>query len=255
MGWAERYFSSDDYLLLEGVPCQELIDRIADFICNALEIGSGSRVLDVGCGMGRHGLALARRGCQVTGIDASATMIDRCRPLTDDEPRFAVRQLNFHTMTFEAEFDAVVCLGNTLGFGARADDAEAVRRMAASLVPGGSILIDLHNLAWYRQHMVGRTWWEEADAYALSDIEYDPADQKLVTRDVVVPKDGTPAREYQTTLLEYQPSEIERLVESVGLGEVTFYGDAGASDDGPIFSRDGYNEQSHVMIVTARKRP
>jgi len=255
MGWAEEYFSSEDYPLLEGVPCQELIDRIADFICDVLEIGSGSRVLDVGCGMGRHGLALARRGCEVTGIDASAAMIDRCRPLVDDEPRFAVQQLGFHTMTFEAEFDAVVCLGNTLGFETRADDAEAVRRMAASLVPGGRILIDLHNLAWYRQNMVGRTWWEEAEAYALSDIAYDPDDQKLVTRDVVVPKDGTPAREYQTIMLEYQPSDIERLVESVGFGEVRFYGDAGASEDGPIFSLEGYNEQSHVMIVTARRLP
>lgn len=52
---------------------------------------AGLRVLDIGCGPGRHSLALARRGCEVVGVDISARFVkigtqaaraqglDRCR--------------------------------------------------------------------------------------------------------------------------------------------------------------------------------
>ncbi|MCB0125992.1 MAG: class I SAM-dependent methyltransferase [Caldilineaceae bacterium] len=40
-----------------------------------LDIASGGRILDVGCGTGRHAVELARRGYQVTGLDFSAGML------------------------------------------------------------------------------------------------------------------------------------------------------------------------------------
>jgi SAM-dependent methyltransferase len=253
MCWWEQYFGSDDYLLLEGDPSQGLVERVADFICGTLDIGSGNRVLDVGCGMGRLALALAKRGCLVTGIDSSAYMIGQCHHLAIDEPRFTVRKLDFRKMSLKEEFEAVVCWGNTIGYGTRDDDAEAVRRMVISLIPGGAILIDLHNLAWYRNNAVGRSWRETDGEFLLSDIAYDEADQKLVSRDIIVQKDGGRPREYRAAFLEYQPSEITHLMESVGVTEIKFYGDACASADGPLFSREGFNERSHVMIVTGRK--
>jgi len=49
--------------------CQQLaLDRW-------LRVTPGNRVLDVGCGVGRWSLALARRGAQVTGVDISETMV------------------------------------------------------------------------------------------------------------------------------------------------------------------------------------
>ena len=50
-----------------------------DFIVDELDLKSGDRVLDVGCGAGRHSVELARRGCQVTGIDISTGMLDEAR--------------------------------------------------------------------------------------------------------------------------------------------------------------------------------
>ena len=40
-----------------------------------LRVPPGTRVLDVGCGVGRWSLRLAERGASVTGVDHSATMI------------------------------------------------------------------------------------------------------------------------------------------------------------------------------------
>ena len=47
-----------------------------DFIVSQLDLQPGARILDVGCGPGRHSHELARRGFQVHGIDISQTFID-----------------------------------------------------------------------------------------------------------------------------------------------------------------------------------
>src|SRR5262245_47925593 len=46
------------------------------FLVEALGLEPGMRVLDVGCGPGRHALALAGRGIEVVGIDISRRFVD-----------------------------------------------------------------------------------------------------------------------------------------------------------------------------------
>ena len=47
-----------------------------DHIVEVLGLASGHRVLDVGCGTGRHAIELAARGIRVHGIDISQRFID-----------------------------------------------------------------------------------------------------------------------------------------------------------------------------------
>jgi Methyltransferase domain len=49
------------------------------FLVDALELDRGERVLDVGCGPGRHALALARGGIDVVGVDLSEDFITLAR--------------------------------------------------------------------------------------------------------------------------------------------------------------------------------
>ena len=49
-------------------------DQEVGFLVEALGLAPGMRVLDVGCGPGRHAHALARRGCEVVGVDISAAL-------------------------------------------------------------------------------------------------------------------------------------------------------------------------------------
>jgi SAM-dependent methyltransferase len=57
-----------------------LTQRLA--LARALAVSPGSRVLDVGCGVGRWSRLLAARGALVTGIDLSPTMIEEARRRT-----------------------------------------------------------------------------------------------------------------------------------------------------------------------------
>src|SRR5437667_111287 len=73
--WYEDFFGSD-YLIRyvhPETPAQvEVIDKI-------LHLRKGGRILDVGCGAGRHSIGLAKRGYRVTGLDLSAPLLAEAR--------------------------------------------------------------------------------------------------------------------------------------------------------------------------------
>lgn len=50
-----------------------------DFIESEMNFDKRKRILDIGCGTGRHAIELARRGYSVTGIDLSATQLQRAK--------------------------------------------------------------------------------------------------------------------------------------------------------------------------------
>ncbi len=53
--------------------------REVDFIVEELALPIGSRILDMGCGTGRHSVELARRGYRIVGVDLSAGMLAEAR--------------------------------------------------------------------------------------------------------------------------------------------------------------------------------
>ena len=86
-------------------------EQEVEFLVDVLGIGPGSRVLDVGCGPGRHALALAARGIEVVGVDISQRFVDLAaeQAAARGLPATFVR-LDARALPYEAEFDAVISL-------------------------------------------------------------------------------------------------------------------------------------------------
>jgi len=82
-----------------------------EFILEELDLPAGSHILDVGCGVGRHAIELARHGFRVTGIDISGGMLDegRCRSAQEVITVEWVQAdaSNFH---LPEQADAAICL-------------------------------------------------------------------------------------------------------------------------------------------------
>lgn len=82
-----------------------------DFLIEHLNLKPGSRILDVGCGTGRHCLEFAKRGFDMLGVDISDGHINVAKRLANEQnlnTEFMV--LDARAMNFNAEFDAAICL-------------------------------------------------------------------------------------------------------------------------------------------------
>jgi SAM-dependent methyltransferase len=119
-----------------------------DALVALLGLGPTTRVLDVGCGPGRHAHELARRGVPVHGVDISARFVDLAVAGAPDGATF--ERMDARRLTFAAEYDAVIsiCEG---AFGLLTGDGEneqALAGMFRALRPGGRVALTAFN-AYY----------------------------------------------------------------------------------------------------------
>ena len=82
-----------------------------DFIEKEIQFDKKARILDIGCGTGRHSIELARRGYQVTGVDLSESMLERAR----EKARAAQLGIDFQrqdarALPFSDAFDLVMMI-------------------------------------------------------------------------------------------------------------------------------------------------
>ncbi|HLM64471.1 MAG TPA: class I SAM-dependent methyltransferase [Acidimicrobiales bacterium] len=148
------------------------------FLVEALGLGPGARVLDVGCGPGRHAHALARRGLEVVGVDISRRFVELAA--ADAPPGATFVRADARTLGFDAEFDAAISLcqgafGLAGGPGAPLDgDGDVLAGIARALRPGGAAAVSAFS-AYFQVR-----WLEDADTF---DAEAGVNHERTAVRD------------------------------------------------------------------------
>lgn len=124
--WFEEWFDSPLYELIYADRNEEEAARLALLIRETIPPQRYPKLLDLGCGRGRHAITLAGSGYRVTGIDLSEEAIRKARRKADglglDSIRFLVGDMRD---PLPERFDAIVNLFTTFGY--FSDDEENIR--------------------------------------------------------------------------------------------------------------------------------
>jgi SAM-dependent methyltransferase len=183
-------------------------DNEVDFLVAALGLEPGMRVLDVGCGPGRHAHALGARGIEVVGVDISERFVELAR--ATPTPGVTFERADARALAFHAEFDATIslCQGAFgLSGGTAASpldvDREILTGMTAALRDGGRLAVSAFS-SYYQVRYLG-----EADDFdAATGVNHEQTE----VRD----EDGRAVpTELWTTC--FTARELRLLVAAVGL--------------------------------------
>jgi len=151
-------------------------EQEAAFLVDALGLGPGARVLDVGCGPGRHAHALAGHGCRVVGLDIAERFVSLAAAEAPSSAVFVRADARAVPVRANA-FDAVVSLCQG-GFGlppdpAAPDDGLILAEMASALRPGGRLALTAFSSYFMVRHL------EETDDFdAATGVNHELAPVK-----------------------------------------------------------------------------
>ena len=123
-----------------------------DFIESLYPIFPGSRILDVGCGTGRHSIEFAKRGYCVTGLDLSEGMLSVARTnaqVAEVDVRWVQADATDFTLDEKFDFGLSLCEGGVglieLGENAEAHDMAIFQSISAALKPNAPFMLTALN--------------------------------------------------------------------------------------------------------------
>ncbi|MGD9116444.1 MAG: class I SAM-dependent methyltransferase [Dehalococcoidia bacterium] len=186
------------------------------------------KILDIGCGTGRHAINLASKGYQnITGIDLSPSMIGAAKKAAEAKKATVdFRICDARELPFENEFDAALCLCEG-AFGLLEDDDENYKILKAvhkALKKNGVFILTTLNL--------------------FRDAEFDPMTCRVAMEMEIEQKDGS-KKILNCSDRSYTFPELKWVLEQIGF-EIILGADP--------FSREPIKHGAMEFMIVSRKR-
>jgi ubiquinone/menaquinone biosynthesis C-methylase UbiE len=243
--WWASYFDAQYLKEYEPLFTPETDRRDAARLIEVLGLPSGSRILDVPCGQGRHAHLLAEAGFDVDGLDYSPDLLAVARNRgTGSNLRYTRGDMRQLPAKWSGRFDAVLNLFTSFGFFLDpADDVRVVAEFARVLKPGGQLVWHGGSRDGVMARFLARDWWPTEDGTMIAHRRaFDPLSGVLTIESRWAGKKRNGSRTHRIRL--YTPTRIAELCAAHGLIVEAAY--------------DGWTDQpmrrtSAEMLLVARK--
>ena len=224
-----------------------------DFIEREINYDKSHKILDIGCGTGRHTIELSKRGYTVTGIDFSESQLKRAKEKSkDNNLKINFQKQDARNLPFDNEFDIAIMLCEG-GFPLMETDEmnyEILKSVTRALKKNRKFIFTTLNGLFPLYHSVER--------FCNSETQEGNAKYRSNTFDLMT------FRDYNITEFEddsgnkkilecneryYVPSEINWLLKSLGYKKIDIYG----AKLGAFSRNDKLTPEDFEMLVISEK--
>jgi 2-polyprenyl-3-methyl-5-hydroxy-6-metoxy-1,4-benzoquinol methylase len=222
-----------------------------DFIEKEINYDKSLRILDIGCGTGRHSIELTKRGYDITGIDLSESQLNRAKEkaiasnLNIDFQIHDARNLPFNN-----EFDLVImlCEGSFPLMETDEMNYEILKNVSRSLKENGKIIFTTLNGLFPLYHSIEKFCAssnnEDSVTYRSDTFDF------MTFRDhskISIKDDNEVNKDLECNERYYVPSEITWLLKSLGFKKIDIY----SAKLGAFSREDKLTTEDFEMLVIA----
>ena len=240
--WFKQWFNSSFYHQLYANRDEKEAASFIDKLVNELEPARDARMVDLGCGSGRHSKYLASKGFDVTGLDLAGSSIRQAK-------RWETEKLHFYRhdmrMPFGYEvFDYVLSFFTSFGyFDDPSEDRKVVTNIFSALKPGGIFVMDYINSVYSEKKLVPSEVKEvDSIIYHISRWTTDTHFfKKIRIENIGMPE---PA-EHIERVKKFSVDDLKRLLAHCGLQVVKVYGD---------YNLNEYDIQTSPRLILIAKK-
>ena len=251
--WYEKLFANfaskyDEVSIVQGTKGE------CDFLEQEIHYNKDCRILDIGCGTGRHSLEMARRGYKVKGIDLSEAMLNRARKVASEENldiefiRQDARKINIEN---ESDLVIMMCEGAFPLMETDEMNYQILQNACRALRPGGKLIFTTLNGLFPLFHSV-KDFMEKNAAEGQFTNQVNTFDlmtfrEQNITS--IVDDDGNTV-EAECNERFYVPSEINWLLKSLNMTGISIFG----AHLGEFSRQHALKTDDYEMLVVAEKK-
>ncbi len=224
-----------------------------DFIESEIVFNKQAKILDIGCGTGRHSIELTKRGYKITGIDLSESMLKRAREKASQQGLVIdFQKHDARNLPFNGEFDLAImlCEGSFPLMETDEMNYQILHSAAKSLKDEGKLIFTTLNGLFPLFHSVKDFLASNKEE---GNAEYSENTFDLMTfRDIsktTFEDDSGNKKELESNERYYVPSEISWLLKSLQFDRIDIFG----AKLGAFSRNDKLTTEDFEMLIIAEK--
>jgi len=248
--WYEELFTNYAATYDKEVFTQGTLQE-TDFLEQELNFDRNKRILDIGCGTGRHAIELAKRGYTVTGIDLSESQLNHAKQKAQAEQvSVDFQQADARHLQFRDEFDFTIMLCEG-GFSLMETDEmnfAILNNATQALTSQGKFIFNALNALFPLYHSV-KEFLDQSlvDGQQIERNNFDLMTFREQSTFNTADDDGQKIT-LNCNERYYVPSEITWLLKTLNYSKVEIYG--GQVGD---FKRQPLTTENYEILVIAEK--
>lgn len=219
MKWFKDWFNSDYYHILYKNRNDKEAKAFIDNLIENLNLTRNSKLIDIGCGKGRHATYFNKKGMNVVGIDLATNSIKEAKKNTNTTLQFKVHDMR--EVFKENHFDIATNLFTSFGyFENQNDNIKTLNAIANNLKKDGVLIIDFMNVYKVIHNLVNQ------EKKIINNITFKikrRIEKKTVIKEILI-KDQDIKKEFKEKVDLLTLEDFSKLIQKAGLELINIFG-------------------------------